>query len=243
MTAHTRSENWRRAWLTLFVGIIIGGAVFFANRSENSSTVHAVNERVARVESPCLKYSEDHTFKNKFLCEESFEKAVATINHAEGCVIGRKAGLVKAIRELAETVEVKYRDPCSGVRLRVEESAAAHSRGTDTTTGSGGSAPTLPPTGKHNVSKTPTGTSPGHPTHHPQGTPGGGGAGGGGGIPENPTVTGGGNAGDGESPGATAESEPGGVVGATVETVQGAACPLTNNPLLGPINEHVLGCP
>lgn len=96
------------AFAALAIGII---ASFFITRSEVSD----VGTRVTKVESPCLRYG-----PKSDQCKEAFEAAVATITHPEACAIERKAGTLKAIRELAAALEVNFKEPCAGARLAQE---------------------------------------------------------------------------------------------------------------------------
>jgi hypothetical protein len=73
------------------------------------------NERITKATSPCLLYG-----PHSELCQRSFEKAVLTITHPESCAIERKAGTLRAIRELAAGLDVTFTEPCAGARLAQE---------------------------------------------------------------------------------------------------------------------------
>lgn len=112
------ADNISRLKLILIAVCLIAiPATFYVNHHD----VGSVKNRITKIESPCLKYSEEKTKENKRLCEESFENAVATITHPQACAIERKAGTLKAIRELAAELGVKFSEPCAGARLRQEE--------------------------------------------------------------------------------------------------------------------------
>lgn len=70
---------------------------------------------IAKVESPCLKYGPDSK-----QCEEAFSAAVSTITHPQACAIERKAGTLRAIRELADDIGVDFTEPCAGARIAQE---------------------------------------------------------------------------------------------------------------------------
>jgi hypothetical protein len=167
----------------VFMSILLAaiGISFYLSNSENN----AVERRVAKVESPCLKYSEEKTKKNKRLCEESFEKAVATITHPQACAIERKAGTLRAIRELATELGVTFEEPCAGARLRQEETRADERDKTAAgpSPQSAGASPTTTTGVRSTPADDPDATEVGPPA--PQGGgpshPGGGGGGGGGG--------------------------------------------------------------
>ena len=103
--------NVRRVLLLLFIALV-GLGVYVANRSENTTTSRKVT--LIEAASPCLTYPKSD------LCKESFEKAVLTITHAEACAIERKAGTLRAIRELAARLGVTFTEPCAGARLAQE---------------------------------------------------------------------------------------------------------------------------
>ena len=103
-----------------FVAFAVLTAVFagLLYRAEHHTDI--VNQRVNKVESPCLRYG-----PKSDACQESFERAVATITHVEACAVERKAGTLKAIRALAsalraEGVDVSFTEPCAGARLAQE---------------------------------------------------------------------------------------------------------------------------
>jgi hypothetical protein len=84
---------------------------------ETNRQVTRINRHVTKIEaaSPCLTYG-----PKSDLCKESFEKAVLTITHAEACAVERKAGTLRAIRELAAVLDVTFAEPCAHARLRQE---------------------------------------------------------------------------------------------------------------------------
>jgi hypothetical protein len=153
--------------------LVVAVAIAIAVRAE--SQTNAVDSRVSRVESPCLKYG-----PRSELCQKSFEKAVATITHPEACAIERKAGTLRAIRELATGLDVTFKEPCAGARLAQErqrgnEREATSERASDG--GDGGEAPPeggsgeAPATGKgadSSPSAPPKSTG---PRHHPPSAP------------------------------------------------------------------------
>jgi hypothetical protein len=81
----------------------------------NHRDVGSVNSRVTKVESPCLRYGAKSP-----QCKAAFEAAVATITHPEACAVERKAGTLRAIRELAAGLDVTFTEPCAGARLAQE---------------------------------------------------------------------------------------------------------------------------
>lgn len=125
------SYRQRRIALILFI-FGVAAAVYVAGRYETNSRVGDVNSRVARIESPCLKASEEPTRKNKRLCRESFEKAIGTITHPEACAVERKAGTLRALRELAHSLDVNFKEPCRGARLAQERQRSAERQKTAT---------------------------------------------------------------------------------------------------------------
>jgi hypothetical protein len=152
--------------------LVVAVAIGIAVRAE--SETNAVSSRVTKVESPCLKYGP----KSK-LCQESFEKALGTLTHPEACAVERKAGTLRAVRELADGLGVTFTEPCAGARLAQErqrgneraatgrERAAANSNGSGV--GEGDTSPTgeAPATTPHHDGS----SSPAAP-HHPAGHPG-----------------------------------------------------------------------
>jgi hypothetical protein len=94
--------------IVVVIGIV---ASFFVTKSE----VHDVGSRVTKVESPCLRYGPKSP-----QCKAAFEAAVATITHPEACAVERKAGTLRAIRELAQGLGVNFKEPCAGARLAQE---------------------------------------------------------------------------------------------------------------------------
>jgi hypothetical protein len=160
--------------------LVVAVAVGIVVRAE--SQTNAVDSRVTKVESPCLRYG-----PKSDECKKAFEAAVATITHPQACAIERKAGTLRAIRELAAGLEVTFREPCAGARLAQERQRgserAATSRerkseqapapapasgGSGGAPGSGTPADTQPPAPHHPGS---------HPAHQPpdSGSEGGGG--------------------------------------------------------------------
>jgi len=136
-------DNISRLKLVLIVTCLIAIPVTFWVNHED---VGHVNNRVNKVESPCLKYASEKTQKNKRRCEESFEKAVLTITHAEACAILRKAGL-----------EIQN---CAGARLRQERG-----RRIDRNASAGGGDATSTPSPGHSLPAPPSGGAPGHEGH------------------------------------------------------------------------------
>jgi hypothetical protein len=190
-----------RAKLVLIVVCLIAIPITFW---VNHSDVGSVKNRVAKVESPCLKATEEPTPKNKKLCRESFEKAVLTITHPQACAIERKAGTLKAIRELAAELNVSFSEPCAGARLaqetqRGDERAATARRDAASqgpaadAPGSGGSPTTGDPGSGGAVGPGKDGTGGGSgPGNHGAGKGGGApGSGGAGGTPDQPSGSGG----------------------------------------------------
>jgi hypothetical protein len=119
--------------IVVVIGIV---ASFFVTRSE----VHDVGSRVTKVESPCLRYG-----PKSDQCKEAFEAAVATITHPEACAVERKAGTLRAIRELAQGLGVDFKEPCAGARLAQERQRGNERDATshlDNSSGDGGVAQT-----------------------------------------------------------------------------------------------------
>ncbi len=156
-----------RAKLVLIVVCLIAIPVTFW---VNHSDVGSVNERVTRVESPCLRYGA----KSK-QCKEAFEQAVLTITHAQACAILRKAGL-----------EI---EPCAHARLRQEKRRGRERAATDRMQAQGGDASQTGSTGHQQHTPSSKGGGGGH---------GKGGAGKGGG--EGPSAPGQGGSGGGPAP-------------------------------------------
>jgi Trp operon repressor len=115
------------ALAALAIGIVVS---FFVTRSEVSD----VGSRVTKVESPCLRYGPDSQ-----QCKEAFEAAIATITHAQACAVERKAGTLKAIRELAASLEVRFKEPCAGARI-AQERQRGNEREASARAGDGGTA-------------------------------------------------------------------------------------------------------
>jgi hypothetical protein len=78
-------DNISRLKLVLIVVCLLAIPVTFW---VNHRDVGSVNNRVTKVESPCLRYG-----AKSHQCKAAFEQAVLTITHAEACAILRKAGL------------------------------------------------------------------------------------------------------------------------------------------------------
>jgi hypothetical protein len=109
---HEREVFVSRAKLVLIVVCLIAIPVTFW---VNHSDVGSVDKRVTKVESPCLRYGSKSP-----QCKAAFEAAVATITHPQACAIERKAGTLRAIRELAQKLGVDFKEPCAGARLAQE---------------------------------------------------------------------------------------------------------------------------
>lgn len=144
-----------------------------------SRKVTHVDQSVTRIEAatPCLTYG-----RKSEACKEAFEQAVLTITHAEACAIERKAGTLRAIRELADALGIHFAEPCAHARLRQERRRGKERAATRATKG------VMPSTGNSPHSQ------PG-PHHGGSGNSGGGGKGG----SDSPSVPG-----EGGSPGAPA---------------------------------------
>jgi hypothetical protein len=142
----------------LVVAVAIGVVV------KAESETNAVSSRVTKVESPCLRYG-----PKSDQCKEAFEAAVATITHPEACAVERKAGTLRAIRELAAEVDVTFKEPCAGARLAQERERSTQR---EATARGQASAPVDSSSGS---SQTPTLTAPAgaeHPAHdHGRATP------------------------------------------------------------------------
>jgi hypothetical protein len=123
--------SWRRGAFVAFALITVVFGVLL-NRAEDRTAT--VDQRVTKVESPCLRYGA----KSKE-CREAFEQAVLTITHAQACAILRKAGL-----------EIEN---CQGARLKqergrdVERDANQPKRGDATSPNTGSSQPGPSPDG------------------------------------------------------------------------------------------------
>jgi hypothetical protein len=152
--------------------LVVAVAVGVVVKAE--SETNAVSSRVTKVESPCLRYG-----PKSGECKEAFEAAVATITHPEACAIERKAGTLRAIRELAATLGVTFREPCAGARLAQEQqrgteraatsqrASAGDGRGAPVSGGSG-EAPAPGKGGSSGPSAPPKSTG---PRHHPPSAP------------------------------------------------------------------------
>jgi hypothetical protein len=158
------------------VGIVVVGGIvasFFLTRSE----VNDVGSRVTKVESPCLRYG-----PKSHQCKEAFEAAVATITHPEACAIERKAGTLRAIRELAQGLGMSFKEPCAGARLAQETKRGnerSQAKAGDASTPHKGSSTPGPSTGGPPASHVPPSSPPqhgheasppivGHPPHLPE---------------------------------------------------------------------------
>ncbi len=175
---HPISEtSWRRGAAVAFLVLVVTFGVLLERAEDQTDKV---DKRVAKVESPCLKYG-----AKSRQCEKAFEAAVSTITHPQACAIERKAGTLRAIRELADAVNVTFTEPCAGARLAQErqrgnerEATArengSHEGGAPASSGSG-EAPTP---GKGDSGKPAAPPKPDGPRHHPTKAPpkGGGGA-------------------------------------------------------------------
>jgi hypothetical protein len=103
-------------WLRVgFIGIcFIAIIVTFLRSEERAGDIAG---RVTKVESPCLRFGSESE-----QCKESFEAAIGTITHPEACAVMRKAGILKAIRELRpKETGTSFHEPCLGARLAQEE--------------------------------------------------------------------------------------------------------------------------
>jgi hypothetical protein len=109
---HEREVVVSRAKLILIIVCLIAIPVTFWI---NHHDVGTVSKRITKVESPCQRYG-----PHSNVCKEAFEKAVATITHPEACAVERKAGTLRAVRELASDVGVTFTEPCAGARLAQE---------------------------------------------------------------------------------------------------------------------------
>lgn len=180
--------------VVVVIGII---ASFFVTRSEVSD----VGSRVTKVESPCLHYGPKSP-----QCKAAFEAAVATITHPEACAIERKAGTLKAIRELAASLEVTFKEPCAGARLAQERQRGNERQATAHNAADGGTA-------------APVSTQVGSDQAPPE--PGKGGTGGGSG----PDNSGAGKGGSAPDPSAAGESpdQPSGTGGSSQGTPESSA--------------------
>lgn len=143
--------------------VLVGMTVVFAGllwRAEHRTA--QVNNRVSRVESPCLKYG-----PTSKICQHSFETALLTLTHPEACAVERKAGTLRAIRELAALIEASFHEPCKGARLAQERSrgterdAANPQRTAGSDAANGGDAHQTPSTA-HQQPSPPTGGHQGH---------------------------------------------------------------------------------
>jgi hypothetical protein len=160
MTARQRTRDI----FVYVVGIVVVGGIvasFFATKSE----VNDVGSRVTKVESPCLRYGPKSPE-----CKAAFEAAVATITHPEACAIERKAGTLRAIRELAAGLEVTFKEPCAGARLAQERQRGSERAATREQGGNRAAAVIKPASGGVPSPGTPGDTQPPAP-HHPASHP------------------------------------------------------------------------
>ncbi len=133
---HPISETqWRRGGAAAFLVLVVVFGVLLERAEDQTDRVE---KQVTKVESPCLKYgpkSEE--------CERAFDAAVSTITHPQACAIERKAGTLRAIRELADGLGVDFTEPCAGARIAQErqrgnEREATSQRLSQENSGSGG---------------------------------------------------------------------------------------------------------
>jgi hypothetical protein len=102
-----------RLWFLIAIGVLCVGIA--------ASVAYAIvinvkqGDRLAKIESPCQKYGSDSK-----QCEEAFSLAVSTITHPQACAVERKAGTLRAIRELADELGVDFSEPCAGARIAQE---------------------------------------------------------------------------------------------------------------------------
>jgi hypothetical protein len=163
------AKRWRIAsWL---FGIAVVAALGFAGWS--LAIGFSNSTQITKIESPCVKYGSDSP-----QCEEAFSAAVATITHPQACAVERKAGTLRAIRELAGELGVDFTEPCAGARIeqeRVRGNERAASRGRAASGGGAqtGSTGTLQPGPREGGSSEDVGT--GKQRGGSDGTSGGGG--------------------------------------------------------------------
>jgi len=152
--------SWRRGAAVAFLVLVV---VFgwLLERAEDQTD--RVDKRVTKVESPCLKYGA----KSK-QCKRAFDAAVSTITHPQACAIERKAGSLRAIRELADGLGVEFTEPCAGARIAQERQrgkereAAARERRGDQDRGAG-RAPAPVPSGSEGAPASGQPADSGHP--------------------------------------------------------------------------------
>jgi hypothetical protein len=126
----------------------------------NHVDVGSVNNRVTKVESPCLRYGPDSK-----ICERAFEEAAASINHRMACFFQHRAGV--------------FPPSCRGVHLRIKQKPAQHKGGDASQTGSTGHQPPSPHHGgspgsghaKHPPAPTAPSPTPAAPSPAPAPTP------------------------------------------------------------------------
>lgn len=148
---HEREALVSRAKLVLIVLCVIAIPVTFW---VNHHDVGSVSHRISRVESPCLKYG-----PRSLQCQRAFEAAVATITHPEACAVERKAGTLKALRELAQSLDVDFKEPCKGARLAQERQRGEERTATKRQMKNGPAAPPAAPEAGDATTSAPTGSS------------------------------------------------------------------------------------
>jgi hypothetical protein len=159
----TKVRHWAEWLRIVFIAICFIAIIVTALRNESRTS--ELGARVTKVESPCLKSSEEPTLKNKRLCRESFEKAIGTITHPEACAVERKAGTLKALRELGRQLQINFKEPCKGARLAQERrrgSERAATKATASVPPSGGDAST--PSTVHSIPAPGNGGATDHPS-------------------------------------------------------------------------------
>jgi hypothetical protein len=105
--------NRGRLWFLVAIGVLCLG---IAGTVAYTIVVNVQQgKRLSKIESPCQKYGADSK-----QCEEAFSLAVSTITHPQACAVERKAGTLRAIRELADELGVDFTEPCAGARIAQE---------------------------------------------------------------------------------------------------------------------------
>jgi hypothetical protein len=102
-----------RLWFLIAIGVLCLGIA--GTLTYTIVVNHQQGNRIAKIESPCQKYG-----ANSKQCEEAFSLAVSTITHPQACAVERKAGTLRAIRELADELGVDFTEPCAGARIAQE---------------------------------------------------------------------------------------------------------------------------
>lgn len=97
--------------------------------------------QITKMESPCLRFG-----PKSEQCREAFDAAVATITHPQACAIQRKAGTLRAVRELAAELNVAFSEPCAGARI-AQERQRSKERDATRMRSKGGDAKQPPSTG------------------------------------------------------------------------------------------------